>query len=525
MRGVIYARFSSDNQREESIDAQIRAIEEYAKRNDIKIVKQYIDRAKSATTDKRPQFQQMIKDSALGIFDVVIVHKLDRFSRDRYDSAVNKRKLRMNGVRLISVIENLDGSPESIMLESLLEGMAEYYSKNLAREVMKGMNETALKCKHTGGTPPLGYDVAFDKTYMINEKEAIVVREIFDMYVNGYSYKEIIENLNEKGYKTKLGRTFGKNSIYNILENEKYSGVYVFNKASKKDIFGRRNSHSHKENKNIIRIEGGMPAIVSKEIFQKSKAMMLSRKKAPGANKAKELYLLSGLIFCGECGRRMHGNRRTQKNKQKYSSYRCSCRMKSEKCKNKEIRKEYIEEFVLSELEKNILNDEAIPYIVKKINEYLKKQSSTNETNLNSFKEELRKVNKQIENIINAISNGFFQESFKIKMDDLEVEKANLEMRIKDIELESNDMKVDEAKVKELFTMFKTFIMEKNLPECKKFIHNYVKKVEVYRDHVEVIFNVVFEFLKDIEDLNIRVKINKIELIERYSNSFYINVD
>ena len=184
---VAYCRFSSDNQREESIDAQLRAIREYAKHNNIEITKVYKDEAKSATTDDRPQFLKMISDSKLGEFDAIIVHKLDRFSRNRYDSAVYKKKLKDNGVTLISVLEHLDGSPESIILESLLEGMAEYYSKNLAREVMKGMKETALQCKHTGGKPPLGYDVAPDKTYIINKTEAQIVKLIFKMYVDGFS--------------------------------------------------------------------------------------------------------------------------------------------------------------------------------------------------------------------------------------------------------------------------------------------------------------------------------------------------
>src|SRR5690606_6658216 len=137
-------------------------------------------------------------------------------------SAFYKRQLKKNGVRLISVLEQLDDSPESIILESVLEGMAEYYSANLSREVMKGMTETALQCKHTGGKPPLGYDVAEDKTYVINEHEAEAVRIIFNMYAAGHGYSEIINRLNKEGYRTQTGRRFGKNSIHGILKNEKY---------------------------------------------------------------------------------------------------------------------------------------------------------------------------------------------------------------------------------------------------------------------------------------------------------------
>ena len=144
-RAVAYARFSSEMQREESIDAQLRAIEEYTNKNHLVLCGSYIDRARSATTDDRPEFQKMIKDAQLGLFDAVIVHKLDRFSRNRFDSAVYRRKLRLAGVELYSVLENLDGSPESVILESVIEGFNEYYSRNLAREVEKGKKENARK--------------------------------------------------------------------------------------------------------------------------------------------------------------------------------------------------------------------------------------------------------------------------------------------------------------------------------------------------------------------------------------------
>ena len=164
----------------------------------------------------------MITDSAKGLFDIVLVHKLDRFSRDRYDSAIYKKRLKKNNVRLCSVLERIDDSPESIMMESVLEGMAEYYSKNLGREIMKGMQETALQCKHTGGCTPLGYDLDSEKKLVINEYEAEAVKIIFEMFADGYGYSAIISYLNEHGYTTKKGRIFGKNSLYEILQNEKY---------------------------------------------------------------------------------------------------------------------------------------------------------------------------------------------------------------------------------------------------------------------------------------------------------------
>ncbi|MDO5479729.1 MAG: recombinase family protein, partial [Clostridia bacterium] len=269
-RVALYARFSSDNQRSESIDAQIRAMKAYCKQHNFVIVDTYVDEAKSATTDKRPAFQQMISDSANHGFDILLVHKLDRFARNRYDSAVYKRELKKNGVLVYSVLENLDDSPESIMMEAVLEGMSEYYSQNLARETMKGMRETALQCKHTGGKPPLGYDVdEVSKRLVINPEEAETVKIIFGMYSEGYGYSPILERLWKEGRKTKCGKDFAKNSLYSILTNPKYQGMYVFNRSSAKSIAGTRNTHSYKDDDEIIAIDGGCPEIVSKEIYDK----------------------------------------------------------------------------------------------------------------------------------------------------------------------------------------------------------------------------------------------------------------
>lgn len=158
MTGIIYARYSSDNQREESIDGQIRECKEFAEKNDIRIIDTYIDRAFSATTDKRPAFQKMIKDSAKNMFDVIIVWKLDRFARNRYDSAHYKAQLRKNGVKVISANEDISEGSEGIILESVLEGMAEYYSADLSEKVIRGLTENAMKCKFNGGPITFGFN-------------------------------------------------------------------------------------------------------------------------------------------------------------------------------------------------------------------------------------------------------------------------------------------------------------------------------------------------------------------------------
>ena len=263
IRAAIYARYSSDNQREESITAQIRAAKEYCAKKEYTVIQEYTDEALSARTDDRPAFQRMIKDAQNNYFDVLVVHKIDRFARDRFDDAHYKRILKLAGIGVEFVEQRIDGSPEGIILESVLVGMAEYYSQNLAKEVKKGLKENALQAKHNGGIPPLGYDVA-NGQYVINEQEAKIVQDIFSLRAQGRGYTEIVAYLQNRGYKTKRGGPFGKNSIHDMLKNKKYIGIYTFGRVSGGHSEKR---NSHKTSDTMIELEGKIPAIIDADIF------------------------------------------------------------------------------------------------------------------------------------------------------------------------------------------------------------------------------------------------------------------
>lgn len=350
IRVACYARYSTSMQREESISAQMRAMKKFCDDNGWVIVKRYVDEAYSATTDKRPQFQEMISDSCNKEFEIVLVHKLDRFARNRYDSSLYKQKLRKNGVRLCSVLERIDNTPESILLEGLLESINEFYSANLARESMKGMKENALQCLHNGGTPGLGYDVDETQHIVINEEEAKIVAMIYSMYLSGYSCKVIAETLNEEGYITKAGNPFQTASIYTILINEKYTGVYIFNRAESKGYDHKRNTHRSKPPEEIIRIEGGIPAIISKEVWEAAQNKRMHKHEK--LKTSEPMYLLSSKIFCGVCGSKMYGSIRYRYSAEPYYMY--ACHTKKASCSNpKEIEKESLENYVISLIQKH----------------------------------------------------------------------------------------------------------------------------------------------------------------------------
>lgn len=223
---VIYARYSSDSQTEQSIEGQLRVCHEYAKQHDTVILDAYIDRAMTGTNDNRPAFQKMIRDSEKQHWDYVIVYKLDRFARNKYESVINKKRLQDNNVKLMSAMENLTDTPEGRMMECFLEGMNQYFSEELMQKVRRGLNESWLKGNATGGRKVFGYDVVNQK-YVINEKEAATILEIFTKYSQGYTAEEIAKSLQERGIKYHDEKYLSNRTIFKLLHKLKYTGNII----------------------------------------------------------------------------------------------------------------------------------------------------------------------------------------------------------------------------------------------------------------------------------------------------------
>lgn len=489
---VIYARYSSHNQREESIEAQVRACREYANNRGLQVIEIYADSAKTGTNADREKFLLMIEDGGRKRFKNLIVHKLDRFSRDKHDAVIYKRKLKVNGVKIFSVTENLDDSPESQMLESLLEGMAQYYSSNLAREVMKGMKESAYKCTHLGGIPPLGYNVDPEtKKYVVDEIEAAIIRIIFEKYADGVGYNQILSYLNGMGYRSKHNKPFGKNSLNSILKNEKYVGNFTFNKKLEKDVSGKRNPQLKPKEEWIV-VKNGLPAIIDEDTFNRVQAKIAHNSRNGGKFKAREIYLLSGLIFCGECGASMYGNtRKCGRNKSRYSSYRCSDRANHKGCSNKELRREYLENYVLEELYRTLFSDSSIKKLAAMLNDYSHKKETETSDELNRANKELIDVNQKIDKIIQLVSeSGISIDTVKDELKRLEERKHFVEGRIQEISLSNNLSMITEEMIFKLISRSREFIKTHNIAECRNFIESYIEKVVVYNDRVEVRFKI-----------------------------------
>lgn len=491
-RAAIYARYSSDNQREESISAQIYECEQYAKKNELIIVNVYTDEAKSGTSDDRPGFQKMIDDAEKNLFDVLLVHKLDRFARDRYDSVIYKRALRNQDISLISVTQPLDDSPESIILESLLEGMDEYYSRNLARESMKGLKENARNCLFNGGRPPLGYDIDPEtKKYIINESEAFLVQKIFELYDQGLGYDKIITYLNGTGCKTKFNRPFSKTSLSSILKNEKYIGVYVFNRtAGRKN--GKRNNNKSKPESEIIRIPDGVPRIIDQDLWDRVQAKLKARKHPANRArlKAKVNYLLSGKIFCGKCGSPMVGN--TCRNGKVYSYYECNLNDRQRQCNAKRIRKEQIELIVLSKIEEEIFSN--IPLLLENLNKMAAEKNNSFGKELNFLQKEISSTQKKLTNILQAIEDGAYSKLLFEQLTKHEERLSELNNQIDTLNTRKKSVIISEEMLTELICVAKEKLYSNNDDQATKaLIQQFVDKVIITENQAEIHLNLILD--------------------------------
>jgi len=383
MNVVFYGRYSDAGQSEQSIEGQRKVCYEFAERNDYHIIAEYIDRATTGTeAENRHEFQRMIADSSQRQFQGVLVYQLDRFARSREDSVIYKSILKKRGVRVLSARENITSDASGILLESMLEGLAEYFSAENSQKVIRGMALTAEKCEFTGSGVPLGYKIV-DKKFAINEEEAPVVKRIFDMYLSNKTMAEIIRYLNENGVKTSRGNPFAKDSIRNILTNRKYLGIYIFK--------GKETP-------------GGIPRIIDDTTFEQAQILLEKNKKAPARTKTvEENYLLTTKLFCGHCKAAMTGMSGKSGTGKIHQYYACVTNRKHGDCKKKNVQKVYIENAVIDGV-LSILTDDYIKDIAKKVSDLSAKEG--NFDIIKRLKKLLKENEEATKNLIKAIESG-----------------------------------------------------------------------------------------------------------------------
>ena len=461
MTAVIYARYSSDNQREESIEGQIRECTAYAEKNGITIVKHYIDRAISAKTDNRPEFQQMIKDSDKKLFDIVLVWKLDRFARNRYDSARYKTQLKKNGVKLMSATEIISEGPEGIILESVLEGYAEYYSADLAEKVVRGQTENILKGRCNGGRGTFGYTLDSERKFHIDPLTSPFVLESFKKYNEGSTMKEIRDWLNENGIKNPVGGAFTYNSVEHMLKNRRYIGELKF-----RDVV----------------VPDAIPPIVPLELFDDVQEKIAKNKKAPARRKAEDDYLLTTKLFCGCCGALMFGESGTSRTGEVHRYYKCATAKKHKGCKKKTVRKQWLEDLVVNQTMQLVKDDAAMESIIAKVIELQNKEN----TNIPLYEKQLRDAESGIQNMLNAIQAGILTSSTKERLEQLEETKRELEARIAEEKLAKP--KVTEEFIRFWLLRFRKLDMSLK-DQRQALVDTFINAIYLYDDKVLITFN------------------------------------
>lgn len=475
---VTYARYSSHNQNDQSIDGQIAECEKFAKRNGYKIVGTYIDRAKSGTKDDREQFQKMLKDSDKKLWNGIIVYQLDRFARNRYDSATYKARLKKNNVRVMSARENINDDASGILMESVLEGMAEYFSAELGQKVKRGMKINADNQYYNGGTVPLGFKlieidsniknasgkIIKKKKFALDDETAPIIKRIFKMYLEDSTMAEIIRYLNSQDFKTAYGNEFGKNSIRAILTNKRYNGVY---------------SYQNKDIKNAI------PKLIDDNTFEKVQIKMGTNKKAPARARAKTEYLLTTKLFCGHCKNMMTGTSGTSKSGRLHTYYGCVGTRKKI-CNKQNVQKDYIENYVI-DIAKDLLTDERIDLIAQGVVDFAKTEMDN--SNVKRLNKIIKENEKQKDNLfsslklceIDSVKKSIFEEIAKM-------EEKNKQLKEELLLEEKQNVNITKSQVK----FFLNEIKKGNVNDIrykKAIISILIDRVFLYDDNITIVFN------------------------------------
>ena len=462
---VAYARYSSAKQRDVSIEQQIKDIRAFAEREGYTIIHEYADHARSGfkRSDLRAEFQEMLLAAESGSFDTVIAWKVDRFGRDRRESATYKGRLADLGVSVIYAMEPIPEGAAGCLTEGMLESIAEWYSRNLSENTKRGQNDNAMKCI-TNGQTPYGYKVGPDKRFIISEPEAAVVRRIYDYYSKGYSYTAIAQKLNEEGLKTRLGLPYHRTTVMYIMQNDSYIGVYHYGG---------------------ITVPGGMPAIISQDLWDICQVMKTKKTKKHG--KSEFNYYLAGKCTCGICGSNMYATYAIQRNGKRMPYYACGRKKATKDCPSHFRRKETIEEPIFNFLINDVLKGDVLESFIDEIMKALKVSHETSPQKL--LEEELKRVNKKIENIHKAICDGIWIKQTGEMLEQLSATAEKLQHDLAYRQMTEGRI-ASKDKIRFMFNKIANGDYDK--PECRQMIVNtLINSVTIYDDWIRVAVNCI----------------------------------
>lgn len=459
---VVYARYSSHNQKDVSIEQQYAACDKFATSNGYTVVERYADRAVSGKTDQRPQFQRMMRDAHNGGFDFVISWKSNRMGRNMMQAMVNEAKLAGLGIRCLYVEEDFDDTAAGRFALRNMMNVNQFYIENMAEDVKRGMMDNASRCM-VNNLPPFGYKKGADGRFEIVEPEAEVVREIYGRIISGWSIFDIQTDLNQRGIKTRRGGEWKKQSFSRLLSNEKYIGVYRF-----ADVV----------------TEGGVPAILDRSTFDKVQKILSEKKKPRGKQRMNGEYLLTGKVFCGKCGSPMGAQCGTGKSGKKFDYYMCNRRRYDHACNKDNVPKDRLERAVAEAIKSELMDDGFIDAVVSGYERSI--ATMRNDQKKEELQAELADVNTRLENILKAIEAGIFNEHTQERMTELTETRKDIEEAIR-LEDAVNDFPTPEEVRFNLLELRSGDLDDREY--MKELIRSFVRAVYVYDDQLRIQFH------------------------------------
>ena len=489
---ALYARVSSDRQDVDlSVSAQLRALKEYAKANGYSVAREYIDEAESGRVANRPQFREMIEEGSKpkAPFEVILVWKFSRFTRKREHAVAFKSMLRRKGIRVVSITEQAEDNATGRLLEGIIESVDEFYSENLAQEVVRGMREAASRGFFLASNAPFGYkrvkvsDGTKERpTLEVDPATAPVVREVFEKSLRGSGLKEICKELTDRGI-TNRGKRWYKGTLHYVLRNEAYTGTAVWGKTSKGE-----------KAQDPVRVEGAWPALVSRELFEDVQQAM--RERAPKVQRPARVgsrFLLSGLLRCGVCGKpySAQGAKSGQ-----FAYYICGTlfREGAGTCSARYLNAPRVEAFVVKKIRERILNEETIVALVTLVAEEIDAMAGELSGRLEVIEAELGDVRKRLERLYEALETSELTlEALSPRILSLRHSEEQLEAARDDAERQLEQRRVElpnTEEIKRYVADFRDFLQEGTFPERKALIRNFVEGIEVVGDEATLTYTV-----------------------------------
>lgn len=405
--GVLYGRYSSHNQKDISVEQQFEKGYELAAEYGIRIIDTYADRAVSGRTDKRRDFQRMMTDAAKGEFRYVIAWKSNRMGRNMLEALINEARLQDLGVRVLYVEEDFDDTAAGRFAARSMMNVNQFYSENMAEDIKRGLYDNAANCMVANGHLPYGYKADETLHYAIDEPKAAVIREIFTRVSCGEAFVDIMASLNARGIKTSYGRPWGRSSFQKILSNERYRGIYIYGD---------------------VRKEGGIPRIISDELYFKVQEVITTKKNPQGRHRVNGDYLLTGKLFCGHCKSPMTGISGTSRSGNLHYYYVCQKRRTEKTCEKKNLRRDDIELQVAKAIKRRTLDDDTINWIADSVVEYSRHQESASGIGL--LEDQLKDTQRSIKNLMAAIEQGIITPTTKARLMELEKEQSDIDRKI-----------------------------------------------------------------------------------------------